>query len=590
MQVKEIEIKAETAKRPSADTDVLVLGAGLAGITAALWAAKSGARVCLVANGAIGSGSSFYPGTWGLGLVGPESRADEADLMEVILEIGEGMADKELVSCLVCGVAEGISSLKELGAEVKDAAQKGEREFIPCFDRKCRDWHGIVKEGTKEALHKALKELEVELLPFTEVTDIWVKDGRVIGAEAVRRGGEGGFLSISCHAAVIACGGLGGLFSRCLNTPDVTGVGQFLALRAGASLINLEFMQMMPGFLHPAPKTIYNEKVFRYSAFFYPDTGEPVFADWSREKRERIMEIRSGHGPFSSRLDSREVDIRLYQEGLKHREGILLRYKEELRNHQPEFVRTYFQWLKEEKGLAMDDPVYLGIFAHASNGGIRIDRQARTGVKGLFACGEATGGMHGADRLGGLSTANALVFGKIAGCSAAGWCRKAVPKDEAAGQENLAQVWGRWTKKKDMADIRTEILGADELLEKVREINYRAAMVVREESVLQKALQELEALRKIGEAQRRRLDEAGKEEGSGEVKRKDSSLPPWERYRKTRELEAAFLLSEALLRAALLRRESRGSHFRLDYPKKDEKLEMPLLTSWKDGKLYTWFL
>ena len=76
------------AEMKQLDTDVLVIGAGLAGITAALWAARSGARVCITANGEIGSGSSFYPGTWGLGLIGPESKEDEADLMEVILEIG----------------------------------------------------------------------------------------------------------------------------------------------------------------------------------------------------------------------------------------------------------------------------------------------------------------------------------------------------------------------------------------------------------------------------------------------------------------------------------------------------------------------
>lgn len=554
------------------DTDVLVMGAGLAGITAALWAARSGAKVCIAANGVIGSGSSFYPGTWGLGLIGPESKEDEKDLMEVILEIGEGMADKELVSCLVSGVSEGIASLKELGAEVKDAVNKGEREFVPCFDKKCRDWHGIVKEGTKEALLAALEELDVKLLPRTAITDIRIENGRIAGAEAVRQGKDGGFLLISCKAMVIACGGLGGLFSRRLNTPDVTGIGQFLALKAGASLMNLEFMQMMPGFFRPAPKTIYNEKVFRYSEFFCPDTGASVFADWSREKSEKLMEIRSGHGPFTSRLDSREIDIRLYQEGLKHKEGIVLRYKKELKENQPEFVRTYFRWLKEEKGLTIDDPVYIGIFAHASNGGIRIDRRAETGVNGLFACGEAAGGMHGADRLGGLSTANALVFGKIAGESAAEWCRgNTVQFRGKCSEEDLEE--GK-DKNINPKKARTEILDADRLLTRLQKNNYRAAMVVREEKVLLEALRELETLKDEGEQQRRSLDEAG------------ADLPPWERYQKTRELEAAFVLSEALLRAAQLRRESRGSHYRLDYPKKDKELEVPVIVSWKDGEVH----
>lgn len=546
------------------ETDVLVMGAGLAGIMAAVWASKAGVRVCIAANGAIGSGSSFYPGTWGLGLIGPESEADKADLLEVILEIGEGMAEEELASCLVSGVAEGISELKRLGAEIKDAVNKGEREFVPCFDRKCRDWHGIVKGGTKKALLKALDEGKVRLLPYTAVTDIWVKDNKVTGAEAVRRGKDGGFLSIRCRAAVIASGGLGGLFSHRLNTPDVTGMGQFLALKAGASLINLEFMQMMPGFLSPAPQTIYNEKVFRFSEFSDPVTGRSVFADWEEEKLRRLMDMRSGHGPFTSRLESKKVDIRLYQKGISSGNGVMLSYQKELKEmkeKQPEFVKTYFQWLYEEKGLTMDDPVFLGIFAHASNGGIRIDQRASTGVEGLFACGEATGGMHGADRLGGLSTANALVFGKIAGQYAAAWCQSQEKPEE---EKPAVQECGG----------KTEISGAAELLTQVREINYRTAMVVREEGVLLSGLKELKALREIGERQRGALD-GGK--------------TPWERYLESRELEAALELSEALLKAALLRKESRGSHYRVDYPEKKEELNRKIVTSMQNGELYMRF-
>ena len=84
-------------------------------------------------------------------------------------------------------------------------------------------------------------------------------------------------------------------------------------------------------------------------------------------------------------------------------------HQEEVKRHQPEFIKTYFDWLKEEKNLTMDDLVWLSMYAHASNGGIAIDEEAFTGVEGLYACGEVTGGMHGADRLGGLSSANRCV-------------------------------------------------------------------------------------------------------------------------------------------------------------------------------------
>lgn len=539
-------------------SDVLIMGAGLAGIMAAIWAARSGARVAIASSGPICSGSSFYPGTWGLGLVGPESREDEADLAETILQIGEGMADPELVRCLTSGIQDGVRELQTLGVALKEAVNKGEKEFIPCFDHKNRDWHGIVKESAREALRAELKRLEVTELPQTTITDLFFRNGRISGAGGVRKaGGRWEFFTVQCDSVVIASGGLGGLFSRRLNTSDVTGMGQYLALKAGASLINLEFMQMMPGYITPAPKTIYNEKVFRYSEFSDSKTGRSVFSDWSREELKARMEIRSTHGPFTCRLGSGQVDIRLFEACLKNQEGVRLTYQKELKEHQPEFVRTYFQWLKEEKGLTIDDPVQIGIFAHAANGGIQIDCHGGCGVEGLYACGEATGGMHGADRLGGLSTANGLVFGKRAGIQAAKWSLS-----HAKAQESLEDTVS-WT--------ATWIPGAEELTEQIRQINFQAAMVIRREETILAALKQLAAIREEGE--RRRLPLCEFQEEIGEAERETSDPAGARQYRLTRELEGTLLLSEALLRAALMRRESRGSHYRADFPQLDHNLD-----------------
>lgn len=82
-------------------------------------------------------------------------------------------------------------------------------------------------------------------------------------------------------------------------------------------------------------------------------------------------------------------------------------------------MQTFATWLQDEHGIAPTDEMRVAMYAHAANGGIKIDKTAYTGVEGLYACGEATGGMHGADRIGGLSSANGIVFGRIAGASAA---------------------------------------------------------------------------------------------------------------------------------------------------------------------------
>ena len=101
--------------------DVLVLGSGIAGISAALTAAESGASVILVCKGRLFSGSSFYPGTWGLGLVGPADEADEADLISTIEDVGCGMADDALVRALVKGIHPAIEKVRSMGVRLRKA-------------------------------------------------------------------------------------------------------------------------------------------------------------------------------------------------------------------------------------------------------------------------------------------------------------------------------------------------------------------------------------------------------------------------------------------------------------------------------------
>lgn len=529
------------------ETDVLIMGAGLAGIMSAISAAEAGAEVCIASSTNICSGSSFYPGTWGLGLVGPEDEADEKDLLETILEVGQGMAYPVLAQTLVSEIRAGVEYLKAMGVELKEAEKKGEKEFIPCFDHKNRDWHGLVKESARKVFAKRLKELKVKELADTKILRLIKNEGRVAGAEAIRAGQE--FFNISCKALVIASGGLCGLFKYRLNTSDMEGLGQYLALEAGASLVNLEFMQMMPGYIKPAPKTIYNEKVFYYSNFSDPDTGENVFGDWSKEEQRERLWVRSTHGPFSSRLSSYPVDVRLFSHFLKDERGIKLTYQEAIKKNQPEFIKTYFDWLKKEKRLSMETPVWLGIFAHASNGGIRINTKGETGIPGLFACGEVTGGMHGADRLGGLSTANSLVYGRIAGKSGADYCRQQkrvrLP-DSGAAYQAFPQ--------------------ARETLEEIRRINSRCAMVIRSERELKKALSELAVIQK-------RMEREGRP--CRDLKEISESV----------SLLAVLVLTKGMLEAMLLRKESRGSHYREDFPYLDEEFARPLEVEKKKEKI-----
>lgn len=518
--------------------DVLVAGAGIAGISAALAAAEAGCSVLLVSSAEIFSGSSFYPGTWGLGLIGPANEEDQDELADTIASVGCGMTDRELVKTFVAGIHPAIENLKTMGVRLRRAGRAEEREFIPCFDHKHRDWNGIEFDSARKVLSARMDELGVICRSHWEVLELAQQGGRVCGV-VVHAGGH--IRYVGCRALVLASGGYGGIFKYHLNTEDVAGTGQFLALKAGCTLVNMEFMQMMPGCLSPAPKTIFNEKTFRYARMLRTD-GTPLLS--GIPDAEALLEFRSGHGPFTSRLPSKEVDLAIFREFVRDERGISVTYSDDMLREPPEFIRTYFDWLAKAKGLTMDDPIRLGIFAHAANGGVRIAQDTSTGVPGLFACGEVTGGMHGADRLGGLSTANGLVFGGKAGRSAA--------LDSRTAPES-ADVW-------EFKPWR--VREADQLLAELREIMFCNAMILRTEPGLTAALDRVRDMAAT-------LERAGTEDAAQAA--------------AGRRLEARLYTAQAVLLAALLRRESRGAHYRQDYPDMDEGQSRKILLKMDKG-------
>ncbi|EOU1464729.1 FAD-binding protein [Clostridium perfringens] len=521
------------------ECDVFVMGAGIAGIMAAIEASNNGQKVIISSSSNIFSGSSFYPGTWGLGLIGPEDRNDEEDLVKTIKEVGCNVVDEELVETFVKNINPSIDLLKEMGVKLKEANNSGEKEFIPCFDHKNRNWNGILFESAKKVLDHKLKSNKVLEYPFSEVIEIVKENNKIIGVILINSLNKLEF--IKCKALVIASGGIGGLFKYRLNTTDITGMGQALALKAGCNLINIEFMQMMPGYIKPCPKTIFNEKTFKYIEA-RNEEGEDVFKDI--ENLREKLEKRSTYGPFTSRLDSKDIDYAIFKEFMKNKNGVTVRYKDSLKNNMPEFIEVYFKWLKENKHLTPDDEINIGIFFHAANGGISINKWAETKVDGLFAAGECTGGMHGADRIGGLSTANGLVFGKIAGKSASRY----------ASSKSLSE-------KEEVEFALYEIEGAEDLILEVQEIMFKNAMIEKSEVGVKNSLLKLEEISK------------------GFVYKKEVNM---ENLRNSYRLENNILLCKSILKAIDLRKESRGSHYRKDYPNCDKNMDKMIMVELGD--------
>lgn len=505
-------------------TDVLVIGSGIAGLCAAIEAARAGATVTVASAGKTMSGSSFFPGTWGLGLIGPADAEDEQDLINTIQAVGGGVADPELVQTFVHGIPQAIHWLEEdLGVELQrpqSAESVQQKQFIPCFDHKTRMWRGLTRKPLEDALTAQIESLGIRLLPRHELIDlIEGANDRISGAVLYDRTSER-LVSIDAKATVIAAGGTGGLFERSLTSADVLSSSQAIARAHGATLTSIEFMQMMPGFIEPKRNLVFNEKTWRYVKF-----DQPV--DIAGDNLDSLLEQRSGYGPFTSRLDSRAIDLVIDQAGT---EGLALHY-DFPREDVPEFVQTFATWLQDEHGIAPTDEMRVAMYAHAANGGIKIDKTAYTGVKGLFACGEATGGMHGADRIGGLSSANGIVFGRIAGASAA---RAAQDAPETPLKTDIA-----------LPQRGITATDAERLTRSLKHTMSTYCMINRTETGLSEALHELEGLKTEATT-------------LSTQKAQDSEIAALAR------LQSQIQLAQEMVKAMRKRTESLGSHYRTD--------------------------
>lgn len=381
-------------------------------------------------------------------------------------------------------------------------------------------WRGLTRKPLEDALTARIESLGIRLLPRHELIDL-VEDtnGRITGT-ALYNLTEDRIVPFATKATIIAAGGTGGLFERSLTSADVLSSSQAIALAHGASLTNIEFMQMMPGFIEPKQNLVFNEKTWRYV-----HVGQPV--DIADGKLNDLLEQRSGYGPFTSRLASRAIDLVIDQAGA---EGLALHY-DFPREDIPEFVQTFATWLQDEHGIAPTDEMRVAMYAHAANGGIKIDKTAYTGVEGLYACGEAAGGMHGADRIGGLSSANGIVFGRIAGASAArtalNTLKVAAPRDAALPHCGLVRA------------------DAERLTCSLKHTMSTHCMINRTEAGLSKALQELESLQ----------DEAT---ALNKPHANDGEIAALAR------LESQIQLAQEMVKAMRNRTESLGSHYRAD--------------------------
>ncbi len=544
------------------DADVLVIGGGGAAARAALEARQRGATVAMVMKGLFGKcGATAYKVAEIAGYNAADRQVDPEDSPEEhlkdILVAAAGTCDERLASILA---HEAPSTLPELESWDVPLEKDGDRylEVLGCFATRPR-MH-IVRghaEPILAALVPRIRELGVTVVENTMVTRLLVQEGSCVGAVGISKDGE--VVVFRSGATAMGTGGAGQLFLNNLNPPDMVGDGYALGFRAGAELVNMEFMQAGPAIIHPV-KNILNSWAWMLHPRVYNAQGEEFLSRYMPEglSPEQCMNHRSGHYPFSCYDGSQWIDVAIQKEILAGRGapegGVYVdftRVSEDSlpANRRGEEIRrmwdTTKRWLMTQRHLDVTkEPVQVAIFGHAINGGMRIDEQSETTVKGLFAAGEAAGGPHGADRLGGNMVVNLMVFGRRMGRFAA---------------ERASQTGAPWRADGLVADEEGRLKGLLArqggvkplaLKRRIQEAMWRGLLVVRNEEKLDGCLQELR--------QMRALWETGLQVGD-----------PRELWRAL-ELESMLEAGEIMVRAARLRTESRGSHFREDYLQRDD--------------------
>ncbi len=438
MRLKRSIIVPATFTTDTVLCDVLVVGGGAAGSCAAAAALAHGAKVCLAVKGYFaqvgmrGAGASACGNTeHGLPRLPdiPGINYQPEQMVENAIKAGLGMADRKLVHLLAERAADTRRDLDAWGCIFPTMGAAGLGfPFIRAVEKKIRS--------------------DAAVLENIMIFDLIIEDGECIGALGFTI--QGTLVTIYAKAVIIAAGGDAQLFSRNVHPSCCTADGYAMALRAGVSLMNMEFMQIFTATVSPTRNLVHTwrpeqlEHLYNRENHYFLEDYLPagITAESCRDENIR-------HAPFSTRdAASRYLAVGIVKEILAGRGtengGVYLDLRSSAHLVKP-VVREFMRY----KGIPPEGPPLEISMAHqCSNGGMQVNGEAMTSVPGLFGAGEAITGTHGADRIGANMLAQCAVFGRTAGIEAARF---------AAGQRKQRP------KRKGSADfplIRSETNGA----------------------------------------------------------------------------------------------------------------------------------
>ena len=540
--------------------DVLIIGAGGAGLRAAIEALAHGAKVGVVCKSLLGKAHTVMAEG---GLAAAMCNVDTADGWQThfrdTMRGGKLLNNWRMAQLHALEAPDRVRELEQWGALFDRTADGNilQRAFGGhTYKRLCH-----VGDRTGLEMIRTLQDRGVSLgfdvYMECTVTKL-LKDGdRVVGAFAYWRD-TGKFVVFKAKAVVIATGGIGKSWKITSNSWECTGDGMALAYEAGAELLDMEFVQFHPtGMVWPpgVRGLLVTEAVRGEGGILRNKNGE------------RFMEK---YDPKRLELSTRDVVARsIYTEvkegrGSPHGGAFL-----DISHKTPEYVKRKLPSMYHQfKELADVDitkgPMEVGPTCHYTMGGIRVDAETgQSSIAGLFAAGEAAGGMHGANRLGGNSLSDLLVFGRRAGLGAAQYA-----KQVSASNLDMAQV--EQAERDILAPFeRKSGENPYKIHEDLQEVMQTLVGIFRTEADLLKALTEIEKLKARA--------------ANASVQGSRTYNPGWH---LSRDLQCMLTVSEACTHAALARQESRGAHSRLDYPKTEDSWGAKNhVIARKDGKM-----
>jgi fumarate reductase (CoM/CoB) subunit A len=534
------------------ETDVLVIGGGLAGMRSAQKAREGGAKVILVTKG---NGAS----PWVFGFNAPVGLEDSSErYYNDILQSGGYINNRRLAKIMAEEAVIAVTDLEKIGMNFdKDGKEYHLLQPLGCsYPRYVHYKNSTGREAIK-LLGDEIRRGGVSIIQNTMITDLIAHDGKIVGVCGINR--SDGNLNIFCaKAVVLAAGGCGRIYSFTTYPEDITSDSYAMAYQIGAELIDMEFIQFEPcGIVYPESLCgeIIVTTLLMEGGQLKNGKGERFMLRYDQKKGEKVQKDEVARAIYKEICEGRGTKHRgvYFDVSMLPRDLIVITHS---MSYEP-ILKAGIDLTKESAEVA---PI-----AHTFVGGIKIDESCATSIKGLFAAGEAAGGIHGANRIGGNAGTEILVFGARAGKYASEYALSKYFQSYRNLNEDFAE-----TKMKLFDSLK--IQGNRELTpsffrKQIHKIMQEKVNIIKSKGGLEEALNELDGLEKIL------------------PKLTASDI---RQIIEFHQIQNMFITAKIVVTAALTRTESRGAHYRNDFPEKNDRrwLKNIIITKSK-GKIET---